>query len=108
MTRLREMMAWLRREGAMGHIKETDWFSNPYVHVRLKLADDCGPCPAEANGFAKCKPGDKWDPALGEHIARGRAIRRIAEQLIRAGVMFDQMGNPTLTVIEEDPDDVPF
>lgn len=48
----------------------------PYtmVHIRLSGAWDC-------TGFAKCRPGDVWNPERGRVIAEGRAIRLAAQKL---------------------------
>lgn len=48
----------------------------PYTMVRVSIELD-----GEEHvgvGFAKCSPRDTWDAALGERIARGRALKQLA------------------------------
>lgn len=50
----------------------------PYVYVKLKTSDGRYAC-----GFAKCSWRDEWIPDRGVEIAKGRAVAKLAREMVR-------------------------
>lgn len=53
----------------------------------LKLETDAGIRRYNGLGFSSCLPGDLFDRTLGRNIAKGRATRDIALQMLADGLL---------------------
>ena len=55
-------------------------YDRPYVWVSLCIIFKGQPL--ARTGVARCSEDDKWDIKMGEKIARGRAVAKLADDLV--------------------------
>lgn len=88
MTKVRQVMREIRDNlGKSNAYLEYDIHGNaPYTYVHLQLRNTT----FHGSGFSKCNPIDTFDTARGVTIAEGRAIKDLADGIVRMGLTFEE------------------